>query len=193
MAETKITLDLLLTKLAPIFKKDCYILNNHYIIPGKSCEDVTPSTLVAILNENSSQMIKETFQTEENIYIKDIKNAKKDENEIIRGTIGIPDIRESKYSFILKDYKWNKLILTEEEMEKLFVDGDSISLALNKETEYQLTKALLPGITKSMNIPIYYTLWSITDNKVHVTIDYFLIMYDLPYFRLFNLINYIRV
>lgn len=192
MANKTITMDTLLTKLAPIFKKDCYIVNNHYIIPGKDSEDLTASTLTAVLNEDFTKMIKDTFQTEENIYIKDIRNAKKDKNDIILTTIGVPNIQESKYQYILKDYQWHELVLSNDDKEKL-MNGDTVSLLLNNNIEYQLTKVLLPGMPKSFDIPIYYTLWSVTDNKIHVTIDYFLIMYDLPYFRLYNLINYIRV
>jgi hypothetical protein len=178
MAKKEITSKDILNKLATIFKRDIYIVNNIYCIGGNITEKETTGISFCILNSDIAETLKEEFGNYRIIYMEDVKKEKaaldsgdkglylkvkfsKDEEKTVLNSI------ENLNNIVKKIDKWDKFNWTEDELVAILSDGDMITLFTdNKDIpELFVSKVVFPGIAKNNIDSLYYSAYKNKDLK----------------------------
>ena len=130
----KVTMDTLLTKLSSVFKDDLYIINNLYCLGGTESENKNETQIVLQLSPQSCSVVKELFPDNNYVYIKNIKEAKKefDKNVSFKIFESEKNDLQSRLNKVLDFVKasdtWENFNFTEEEAEYVFTDGYSLDI-----------------------------------------------------------------
>lgn len=195
MSKKEMTFKDVMTKTSKIFKTDMTILYNKYCVGGKESEKETIGSFLLSLNDNSSECVKNEFQTENSIVIMDTKNAK-DFYEI---NTKPNDSVEKDYhkkldtlmSYIKKCDEWTSLKLSEEEKESIFTEGYLYNLFQERDDVPTLSigKNMFPGISKKNISSISYHLFT---SKYEDDLYKMVLKYDGDISQVYELIQFIN-
>ena len=130
----KITIDTLLTKIGSIFKNDVYIIDNLYCIGGNESEDKNETQIVLQLSLECNTIMKELFPDNDFIYIKNIREVKKNLEENISLKFFDDEKEDLKnrmnkvMNLVKKVNDWKNFDFTEEEATYVFDEGYSLEI-----------------------------------------------------------------
>lgn len=193
----KFTFNDLMTKISNVFKSDLYILNNKYCIGGAESEDKNITQIVCILTPDCSELIKETFQESDVIYIKDVKKVKDNIEEF--SSLKIFDSekkdlikqRDKVLDFALKVDNWKSFEFSDEDIESIFSDGKAYELFTenDKIPSVTVSKSLFPMVKEKVANFLYYQIYipENEDDLIHLITSF-----DTEWFQIYNLIQYIK-
>lgn len=167
----------ILNKLAGIFKKDIYVVNNLYCIGGNITEKETTGISMCILTTDIAEILKEEFGSYRIIYIEDVKKEKsvldtdkglylkvkftKEEEKVILSNI------DNINNTIKKIETWEKFNWTDDDVVAILDSGDMITLFTDSKDipELFVSKVVFPGIAKNNISSLYYSVYKSKDLK----------------------------
>ena len=180
-----------LNKVLKIYKKDMYVIDNQYLLPGKySDEELTGHTLCIINIENISELAKPSKL----YFLSSVKDAKVEFDKFCKtefNSIEEKDIQD-KYKSLLSTINsintWDELIFTDEEKNALFANGETLDLFKydKKIPSVKISKSVFPLITEKGNTSIYYNVKK-TDEEMYRLV----FKYQTEYFQFFNILYYL--
>lgn len=181
------------TKLSYVFKNDLFIIDKKYVIGGSDSNLKNVGTMMCELSEDSIEVIKEELPDSNMIYIKHIKDAKKNLDDNI--VINILPTTKNNMLETLKDInkmitkckKWDNFKLTEDEYNDFF--NKAIAIHVCKEettTPITIAKVLFPMLTEKNFENLVYNLKTdaeFTDNLIT--------KFEIEYFTLYNILYFL--
>ncbi len=194
----KITIDTLLTKIGSIFKNDVYIIDNLYCIGGNESEDKNETQVVLQLSLECNTIMKELFPDNDFIYIKNIREAKKNLEDNISLKFFDNEKEDLKnrmnkvMNLVKKVNDWKNFDFTEEEANYVFDEGYSLEI-FGEDTgipSVKIAKNLFPLVTsKKLNDLVYHVFLPKSEDEL-VNL---LTMMITDHYHIYNLIQYIPI
>lgn len=188
MAKLKVDLETLLMKILNVFPKDIYILHNWCAIAGDESDGENRGFYLCILNEDVREMLNLTFPNNPTLYIKNLRDAKKDLSlvqEIIDEKI--VNVIETKVDEFMTSFKsitsWDNFNFSEEDTLKIFKNGESFILFENDENKVPviISKSLFPLITEKTINSVIYNCGKYNENN---ELNQITMVYDYELFQL---------
>ena len=172
------------------YYKDLYLINYQCFCGGVETERQTKGFFFGLLNDLETKLIKTEFQKEKDssiLFVSDVKKAKDDLLTYVKEVENDSDVEEIKnrFSILYEEVRnkdtWLPLPFTDEEIEKLITDADTVEFDVGDPTIRPLviTKTLFPSISLK-NIEKVQYVWNRTDDLLYL---YF--RYPAEYFTLF--------
>lgn len=193
----KFTFNDLMTKISNIFKSDLYIINNKYCIGGADSEDKNITQILCLLNQESSNLVKEQFPDTDIIYIKDVKKIKENFDENIELKIfeseknDLLNKRDKIMKLVLNIDSWKSFEFTESDITDIFTDGKTFEMFTEDSNIPNLTisKTLFPMVKEKTVNQLFYQIF-IPDNEYELI--QLVTSFDTEWFQIYNLIQYIK-
>ena len=191
-------LDTLLTKIGSIFKSDCYFINNMYCIGGHESEEKNVTQIVLYMTPEAMTVLKESFPENDYVYIKNVKEAKKDLEKNVSFHIFESEKEELQRNLrkvldeVEKSETWKNFEFSEEEAEYIFTDGYSLEL-FGEDTgipPVTVGKNLFPMVTIKRLDTLFYDV-HVPESKDELV--NLITSMNMEYFQIYNLIQYIEV
>ena len=192
MAKKEIKIEDVITKIKAGFRKDVYIVDNMYCIPGETTSEDLITSMVLIFNPDVINILKVLFPDTKYIHITDIANAKNDLlNHIVK--INKDDIKycDKIIKHIIPRYDnitiWKNFNFSDEDCNE-FKDGKDINLS-DKDSKLEnisFGKNVLPFISPTKLNEIAY---HVDDNGELVNLY---TSYVMDYFQVYNLISFLN-
>ena len=184
----------LFTKISYVFKTDIYVLQHKYIVGGSDSNLKNTGTMICILNEETSELMKREVSEKDFFYIKNIKEAKTDlEDNLVLDILPTTKsgVEENLKSLIKEKNKvknWGSITLTEDEYDDFFNKNISINICKDETlTPIVVCKNMFPMLTEKNfeNLKYYLKInGEFTDNL--------LTKFDTDYFELYNFLYYLN-
>lgn len=190
----KITFKDLLTKLSNLYS-DMYLINNTYVLAGNESSTNNRGEYFCILNPDMTKLCNDVFDKSKIYYISNIKKAKVSLDEYseevkLNNTIDLlkSTLKENQKS-ILSISNWEKLSLSEEEINKIFEERETIELFKDNDSIPNITisKSIFPLITEKNISDVYYVI------KQNNEINELILSLDFPLFQLYMFYTYIKI
>ena len=182
------------TKLSYVFKTDLFIINKKYVIGGSDSNLKNVGTMMCELSDDSIEVIKEELPDSDMIYIKNIKDAKKnlDDNIVINilptTKNNMLDSLEDTIKMIDKCKRWDNFKLSEEEYKDFFDKSITIQVCKDETvTPISIAKVLFPMLTEKNFENLVYNLK--TDGEYT---DNLITKFEIEYFTLYNILYFLN-
>ena len=194
----KLDLDVLLTKIGSIFKKDAYIINNMYCIGGNESEEQKMTQIVLYMTPDAMAVLKEAFPDNDYVYIKNVKEAKKDLEKNVNYRIfesekkDLQERLQNVLTEVNKSETWKNFEFSEEEADFIFNDGGSLELFGEDSGIPAVTvgKNLFPMVTVKRLETLFYDVHVPETSEELVSL---ITTMAMDYFQIYNLIQYIMI
>ena len=173
----KATMDILLTKVSGILNKDSYIIDYTYCVGGKETNEEKVSELVLELDPDYSSLLKDLYPDCRCIYIKDIRQAKKDlDNNIDLNTNekSVDELRLKINNIINKvgdETSWIPFTIKDEDYEKFFENKEVVKGFTDNDNipETYVSSRLFPKLTSSNIGEFYYKYYKDGYKDIEIT------------------------
>ena len=182
------------TKLSYVFKTDLFIIDKKYVIGGSESNLKNVGTMMCELSDDSIEVIKEELPDSDMIYIKNVKDAKKnlDDNIVINilptTKNNMLESLEDIIKMINKCKKWDNFKLTEEEYKDFFDKSITIQVCKDETlTPISIAKVLFPMLSEKNFENLLYNLK--TDGEYT---DNLITKFEIEYFTLYNILYFLN-
>lgn len=174
MKKKELTFNEALTKINMVYPADCYVIHNHYILPGPESEAaLTSNHCFSIATLRLSEGLHQVLKNESIAYIANIRKAKDElkkyvkviqEDEVYQRLLRI---QENELLQFQKVEGWKNLELPEEQSNQLFSDNAAIELFKDDPTTPTLliAKKALPILTEKNYRDVVYEVHQIKDGE----------------------------
>lgn len=189
-----IKFDDLVTKIGYVYKNDVFVIKNKYLLGGPISEDKNIGSMICELSEESIEGLLEKLGDKAiDFYkIKEIKKIKKDFNGNYEDTI-LPTTKElmlgrkKKFTSLINDVtNWTPLTLSDEEKDRFFNQGLSISLPSNNGVDLELRTSMFPMLKEDNLSDLYYDINY--DEELTMVITKF----TIPHFTIYTVLSYLN-
>lgn len=191
----------ILTKISNVFKTDMYVVNWRYCFAGDESEKKNPGTMICVLEQDESDITKNTFPNNKIVFFKNIKKYKNTDGgaEFIKTTF--TDTESDTILMKMNQlctkvdaiHNWKPFDLSEEELEKLLVKKSVVGMQLDSKYSFILSSQLLPLATKSNASNLSYNIIKEKDNDDELSLVELVLKFDHPMFIYYNFVYYLNV
>lgn len=193
MATKKSIIEDMLTKVVKVFPTDIHIVFNTYIIGGTKSEESTSGYFICRISDKLKDEMNNIFDSKKVYYISNIRTDKSDVNKnahILPDNESIPVAYKINYlnDIISKVEIWSPLLMSQNDIDKLFDDNSTIELFSNNDKipSLLLGKNMFPTLTEKTLDKLYYSYLGVKD-------DYNQVLFNMntDYFELYMLYRYL--
>ena len=187
-----------LNKIVKIYKRDMYVLDNQFLLPGKVSDEELVGHMICVMNIEKIKSIISDFGT--TYFISDIRAAKKAMAENTENTYVSTKLLKSELESVIKTKdklmnkisnikSWDELIFDEETLNSIFTEGNTIELFKDdkKIPSVTIRNSVFPLLTEKTATSIFYNVYKSNNDDIW----YLTFMYNTDFFQCYNIITYI--
>ena len=187
----------LATKLKPVFKKDLFIKDSLYILPGQYTDDELCGDMFCMMEIPYKFAVEEYFGNSDLIYIDDIVEFKKEpENHTFKYTNN--DIHykelERKLNRIKKRLDevetWEDFTKSfAEEFFTMFDNNSSVDLSFDEYPAITVAKKMFPNVTIKNANNLFFSILTLKEDELYD----FCVEFKFTHFRIFMIYHYLKL
>lgn len=188
----------LATKLKGVFKKDLYIKDSLYILPGHYTDDDLCGDILCIMELPYKQAVESVFGVHNLIYIDDIVEYKKEPDKHYITFTSEDNIynevteKQNKIKTRIEEIEtWENFISSfqEEILESIFNENASVDLKVDKYPTITVAKKLFPQVSLKNIDNLFYSIIPLRENELYD----FCLDFQFSHFKIYMIYHYLQL
>ena len=188
----------LATKLKGVFKKDLYIKDSLYILPGHYTDDDLCGDILCIMELPYKQAVESVFGVHDLIYSDDIVEYKKDpDNHYTTFTkedniYSEMDEKQRKIKTRVDEIDtWENFITSfaNEVLDSIFNDNAPVDLKVDKFPTITVAKKLFPKVSLKNIDNLFYSIKPLRENELYD----FCLDFQFSHFKIYMVYHYLQL